>query len=158
MKTKKTRILCLLLAVLTLTMSLSVQAFAAAENGFSNLSSSNYAKTFCLGTSGTVIPYTSSTLKTRGTTSEAQSGAWIDAKSDELYIFSIGKNSSGVYYAYCSYPGTSKRVNAYVKLSDIVYGASVSHTKTTATGKMYMATKSSNSLNTSYWIDKGDPV
>ena len=152
---KKT--LCVVLAVLSLFACI-VPASAAGVNAYGNLSTSNAARTYTLKSSGITIPYTTKELKTRGTVNGAQSGAYVDNAADEIYIFSVGKNSSGVAYAYCSYPGTYKRVNAYFRLSDLIAETGFSHNCTTATGKFYLALRSNSGLNKSYWVDKGDPV
>ena len=96
MKTMK-RILSLLLVTITLCTAFSIPANAASTTAFDILSSSNYAKTFTLSSSGKTIPYTNSSLSTRGTaTYGASSSSYIDNSSDELYILDVGI-TNGIY-------------------------------------------------------------
>ncbi len=153
------KLLSILLALLFIVSLVALPVTAATKiNAYSKLSASVPARTYTIKSSGRCVPYTTKELTTRGTTNGAQSGAYIENSTDEIYIFSVGKNSKGVMYAYVSYPGTYNRVYAYMRLSDLVSSTSTSHTCTTATGKFYLALRSGSSLNSSYWVDKGDPV
>lgn len=151
------RIISLVLALVTLCSFLTVPARAASTTAFDILTSSKYAKTYTLSSSGKTIPYTSKSLSTRGTTTYgASSKAYIANSSDELYIMDVGC-TNGKYWAYVSYPTSSRRVNAYIHLSDIT-GNNGSHAKTTSTGKFYCATRSNKSNSSSYYVAKGDTV
>ncbi len=128
------------------------------SNAYNQLSSAAPARTYTLSSSGITIPYTNKELTTRGTVNGHQNGAYIDNSSDEIYVFSVGKNSKGTMYAYVSYPGSYRRVNAYIKLSDIISSTGTSHVCTTARGKFYLSLRSNSSPNRNYWVDKNDPV
>ncbi len=160
MKTK--RIVSALLAVMTVISIISCAAFtssAANTTAFSKITSSAYAKAYTLSSSGKLTTvYTSSTLKTRGTvTYGASSSSYIDCANDELYIYKIAKNSSGTYYAYLSYPTSSKRAYAYVPLSKITPNSASSSSKK-STGKFYCAPRNGGTISSSYYVDKGDTV
>jgi len=106
MKTMK-RMLSLFLVAVTLCGVIAMPAFAASTQAFDILSSSKYAKTYTLSSSGKTIPYTSNKLSTRGTvTYGASSSSYIDNKADELYIFDVGCTNR-TYWAYVSYPTSS---------------------------------------------------
>ena len=81
------KIICMLLAIVSLCSVMTIPAFAASTTGFDILSSSNYAKTYTLSRTGTTTPYTNKYLNTPGTTTYgASSYAYIDNSADELYI------------------------------------------------------------------------
>lgn len=156
MKTMK-KALCLILAVITLCSVIAFPAFAASTTAFDILSSSHYAKTFMLSSSGKTIPYTSKDLKTPGTvTYGASSKAYIANSTDEIYILDVGYNGC-IYWAYVSYPTSSKRVYAYIPLSAITSNNG-SHVKTTSTGKFYCSLRENTSTNSNYYVAKGDMV
>lgn len=157
MKTMK-RILSLLLVTITLCTAFSIPANAASTTAFDILSSSNYAKTFTLSSSGKTIPYTNSSLSTRGTaTYGASSSSYIDNSSDELYILDVGI-TNGIYWAYVSYPTAARgRVKAYIPLSAITSN-NAGHTKATSTGKFYCSLRENSSTSSSYYVAKGDSV
>ena len=151
------RVLSLLLVMITLCSVNAIPAFAESTTGFDILSSSNYAKTFTISSTGKTIPYTNSNLSTRGTaTYGASSSSYIDNSADELYILDVGC-TNGTYWAYVSYPTSSKRVNAYIPLSAITSN-NAGHTKTTSTGKFYCSLRENTSTSTSYYVAKGDTV
>ena len=103
------RILTLLLALITLCSVVAVPALAASTTGFDILSGSNYAKTYTLSSSGKTIPYTSSKLTTRGTTTYgASSSSYIDNRADELYIMDVGC-TNGTYWANVGYSDSAIR-------------------------------------------------
>lgn len=85
------------------------------------------------------------------------STAYIDNKSDELYICDVGKNSKGTYWAKVSYPIGSKRAYAYIALSAITDNNG-SHVKTAATGKFYCSYRKGVVASSSYYVSKGDTV
>lgn len=156
MKTVKT-LVALVLVLASIVTCMVLPASAASTSGFDILSSSNYAKTFTLATSGKTIPYTNSNLNTRGTaTYGASSSSYIDNAADELYILDVG-NTNGTYWAYVSYPTSSGRVKAYIPLSALTVNNG-SHTKTTSTGKFYCALRENAATSTSYYVAKGDTV
>lgn len=156
MKTTK-RLVSLFLALITLCSVIAIPAFAASTAAFDILSSSSYAKTFVLSSSGKTIPYTSSNLSTRGTvTYGASSSSYIDNSVDEIYILDVGC-TGGKYWAYVSYPTSSKRVKAYIPLSAITRN-NAGHIKTTSTGKFYCSIRENASNSTKYYVDKGDTV
>lgn len=148
------RILSLALIVCALVSALVLPA-SAADNGFGILSSSKYAKVYTISTSGTTIPYTTSSLKTRGTvTYGASSSSYIDNASDEIYLLKVGSD-----WAYVSYPTASGRVKAYIKLSAITSATpSTSMAKTVATAKFSCAPRYGKSVSSSYYVDEGDTV
>lgn len=156
MKTMK-RMLSLFLVAVTLCSVIAMPAFAASTQAFDILSSSKYAKTYTLSSSGKTIPYTSNKLSTRGTvTYGASSSSYIDNKADELYIFDVGC-TNGTYWAYVSYPTSSRRVNAYIPLSALTKNNG-SHAKTVSTGKFYCSLRENTSTSSSYYVAKGDTV
>ena len=122
------KIICLLMVMITLFSTLAISASAASKvNAFNVPTSSKYAKVYTLSSSGSTIPYTSKYLSTRGTTNGASKTAYIDNRSDELYLKDVGK-TNGKTWAYVSYPTSSGRRNAYIYLSAISSAAySVSH-------------------------------
>lgn len=156
---KKTRRLFALVLCLATVFSLfAVHAGAASTSAFDHLSSSAYARTYTLATSGSTIPYTSSSLSTRGTaTYGASSSSYIANSSDELYLMDAGVNSKGQYWAYVSYPTGNGRVKAYIHLSAITANNG-SHAKTTSTGKFCCALRQNGSTSSSYYVAKGDSV
>lgn len=156
MKTMK-RALSLLLVMVTLCSMIAAPALAASTTGFDILTSSNYAKTFTLSSSGKTIPYTNSNLSTRGTVTYGDSSSsYIDNGADELYILDVG-STNGTYWAYVSYPTTSGRVKAYIPLSAITSN-NAGHNKTTSTGKFYCSLRENSSTSSSYYVAKGDTV
>ncbi len=151
------RTFSLLLALVTICSMLAIPAMAASTTAFDILSSSKYAKTYMLSSSGSTIPYTSKSLSTRGTTSYgASSRAYIDNKADEIYILDVGC-TNGQYWAYVSYPTSSRRVNAYIHLSAITAN-NASHAKTTSTGKFYCSLRSNSANSSKYYVATGDVV
>lgn len=154
---KHTRIMSMLLVIATLCSLLVMPASAASTTAYDCLSDSKYAKTYAVNT-GTIIPYTSTSLSTRGTVSYgANSSSYIDGYSDLLYIMDVGINSSGIAWAKTSYPSVNnKRVIAYVKLSDIT--ANTHSSKRVSNGKFLCALRQNGSLSSSYYVAKGDVV
>lgn len=155
------KIISLLLTLATLVGMLAVfavPASAASTTAFDILTSSKYAKVYTLSSSGRTTPYTNTNLTTRGSVTYGKSStAYIDNKTDELYLLDAGKNSKGTYWAKVSYPIGSKRAVAYIPLSAITNNNG-SHTKTTSTGKFYCSYRSGVGTSTSYFVAKGDTV
>lgn len=144
-------LLCTVFSVCTVSVS------AASTTAFDILTTSKYAKTYTLSTSGKTVPYTSKYLTTRGTkTYGASSAAYIANSSDELYVMDVGY-TNGKYWAYVSYPTSSRRVNAYIPLSAITENNS-NHAKTTSRGKFYCSYRKGYSASSSYYVDKDDTV
>lgn len=151
------RLISLLLILITVVGMIAIPAAAASTTAFDILSSSSYAKTYTLATSGKTIPYTTKYLTTRGTASYgASASSYIDNAADELYILDVGC-TNGTYWAYVSYPTSSGRVKAYIPLSAIT-GNNAGHTKTVSTGKFYCALRQNGSTSSSYYVAKGDTV
>ena len=155
------KVLSILLTLVTLFGVVSVfavPASAASTTAFDTLTTSKYAKVYTLSSSGRTIPYTNTNLTTRGSITYGKSStAYIDNKSDELYLCDVGKNSKGTYWAKVSYPIGSKRAYAYIALSAIT-GNNGSHAKTTATGKFYCSYRKGVSTSSSYYVANGDTV
>ena len=151
------RALSFVLALISVLCVFAIPISAATTTAFDILSSSKYAKTYTLSSSGSTIPYTNKYMNTRGTASYgASSRAYIANGSDELYVFDVGC-TNGRYWAYVSYPTSSGRVNAYIPLSAITANNS-NHKKTVSTGKFYCSTREGNSTSSSYYVAKGDTV
>lgn len=149
--------LSLILVMITLCSVIAFPASAASTTAFDILSSSNYAKTYMLSSSGKTTPYTSKHLTTPGTvTYGASSKAYIANSTDEIYIIDVGY-TNGKYWAYVSYPTSSKRVYAYIPLSTITSNNG-SHVKTTSTGKFYCSLRENTATNSSYYVATGDTV
>lgn len=153
---KKT--ISIVLVVVTLFSIFAVTVSAASTKAFDILTSSKYAKTYTLSSSGRTIPYTSKSLTTRGTvTYGASSSSYIDNSSDEIYILDVGC-TNGKYWAYVSYPvGSGKRVKAYIYLSAITKNNG-NHNKSISKGKFYCSTRENSSLSGSYYVASGDTV
>lgn len=152
------KIISILLVVVTLFSTFAITASAASTKAFDILTSSKYAKTYMISSSGKTIPYTSKNLTTRGTvTYGASSSSYIDNKADEIYILDVGC-TNGKYWAYVSYPVDSgKRVKAYIYLSAITKNNG-NHQKETSRGKFYCSTRENSSLSSSYYVAGGDTV
>lgn len=155
------KVLSILLTLVTLfgVMSVfAVPASAASTTAFDTLTTTEYAKVYTLSSSGKTIPYMNTNLTTRGSITYGKSStAYIDNKTDELYLCDVGKNSNGTYWAKVSYPIGSKRAYAYIALSAIT-GNNGSHAKTTASGKFYCSYRKGVSTSSSYYVAKGDTV
>lgn len=152
------RALCLLLVFATMCSLCIGTASAASISAYDCLSDSKYAKVWTLATTGKVIPYTSSSLSTRGTASHgASSTAYIDCKIDELWLYDVGE-TNGKLWAKVSYPITSNntRRTAYIYLSDIT--ANTHSVKSVSTGKFLCSLRQNGSLSSSYYVAKGDTV
>lgn len=157
MKTIKKQIALALTVVLVFTCMV-FPASAASTTAFDILNSSNYAKVFTLSGTGITIPYTNETLSTRGTLSYgANRSSYIANDTDELYLFDVGCNTSGQYWALVSYPTASRRVIAYIPLSAITSN-NAAHTKTSSAGKFYTSLRENGSLSSSHYVAKGDTV
>lgn len=112
MKTLAAKTTSLILVILTIVSIFALPVSAATS--WPSFSSSKPIKVYTISTGNNTTAYTSSSLSAKKGTIYA---------SDEIYIYSIGRNGSGKYYAYCSYPVTGGRKYAYIPLS-VVTGAS----------------------------------
>ena len=152
--------LSMILVLVTLISMVSVSAVsvsAASTSAYDILSTSKYAKVYTLSSSGRTTPYTSKYLSTRGSVTYGKSStAYIDNKTDELYLCDVGV-TNGKYWAYVSYPIGSKRAYAYIPLSAIS-GNNGSHAKTTSSGKFYCSYRKGYSTSSSYYVSKGETV
>lgn len=152
--------LSMVLVLVTLISMVSVSAVsvsAASTSAYDILSTSKYAKVYTLSSSGRTTPYTSKYLSTRGSVTYGKSStAYIDNKTDELYLCDVGV-TNGKYWAYVSYPIGSKRAYAYIPLSAIS-GNNGSHAKTTSSGKFYCSYRKGYSTSSSYYVSKGETV
>ena len=154
------RIVALLLVVVTLFGTFAISASAASyANAFDVPTTSKYAQVYTISKSGKTIPYTSKSLKTRGTTKGASSNAYINNATDELYLMDVG-TTNGKTWAYVSYPTSSGRRNAYIYLSAIstaAYGKKHLY-YSTSSGKFNCSPRKGGSLSSSYYVSKGDKV
>ena len=157
MKTIK-RQMTLALAVILVLTSMVFPASAASTIAFDILTDSNYAKVFTLSGSGITIPYTNSSLSTRGTASYGpSSSSYIDNAKDELYLLDVGC-TNGTWWAYISYPTSSGRVKAYIPLSAISSNDASGHIKTTSSGKFCCALRENSAVSSNYYVAAGDTV
>ena len=154
------KIVSMLLVLVTLfgvVSTTAINASAATTKAFDVLTTNKYAKTYTLSKSGNTIPYTGKNLNTRGTTTYgASTNAYIANSSDQLYVYDVGC-TNGKYWAYVSYPTSSRRVNAYIPLSAISNNNG-SHAKTTSTGKFYCSYRKGVATSSSYYVAKNDTV
>ena len=149
------RAVSLMLVIATLCSLLVFPADAVSTTAYDCLSDTKYAKTYAVNT-GTIIPYTSAALTTRGTVSYgASSSSYIDGYNDLLYVLDVGCTGN-TCWAKVSYPTSSKRVIAYVKLSDLT--ANSHSVKAISSGKFLCSLRQNGALSSSYYVDKGDTV
>ena len=151
------RLISLVLVLATLCSVLAITGSAASTNAYDILTSSCYAKTYTLATSGDTIPYTDASLTTPGTyTNGASSKAYIANSTDELYVKGVGC-TNGKYWAFVSYPTSTRRVEAYIPLSAISVNNGT-HAAGVSTGKFYCSTREYSANQSSYYVAKGDTV
>ena len=153
MKTTK-RMLSLFLVLITLCSVFSIPAFAASATPYDVLSSSHYAKTYTLATSGRQTVYTKSDLKTPGNNTGA-CNAWIDCAADELWLMDVGV-TNGQYWAQVSYPVSSGRRTGFIPLSALT--ANSHAVKSTSSGKFYCSPRLGKATSSSYYVAKSDVV
>lgn len=152
---KKT--ISILLVVVTLFSIFAVTASAASTTAFDMLTSSKYAKTYTISSSGRTIPYTNKALTSRGTvTYGASSSSYIDNAADELYIIDVGC-TNGKYWAYVLYPTSKGRVYAYIHLSALTTN-NANHKKSVSSGKFYCAPRANKANSNNYYVAAGDTV
>ena len=104
MKKKLVKILSVVLIIMTVFSSVSILASAAVAwpkgNGYP-------IKVYTISTGNNTKAYSSSSFSSK---------KGVIYASDELYIYNIGKNSKGNYFAYGSYPVSNGRKYAYPPL------------------------------------------
>lgn len=121
------------------------------NQGLLKLTSNKYAKIFTLTSVKYYNLYSNKEL-----TSRLSSSAWT-GENDEDWLLDVGVNSSNVVYAHISYPISSGRREAYVKLSEIFVKGSIDDGIIKAVNNCYGLYKRQNSGQTwSYGIDAGD--
>jgi len=155
MKTKIKKLTAVILAIITILSMFTVMSSAATTNAFKKISSQKIAKVFALDGDENIIPYTNKKLTTRGTETYGASKKAYISPDDEIYIYKID-TTNGVW-AYVSYPVGSKRVFAYIRLSDITT-VSTKHTITESSGKFYCSIRPDSTKSSSYFVDTGDTV
>ena len=117
---------------------------------FPSLSTSKYMKCYAISNNRNISVYASKDL------SSPEKNRYIYGDTDELYVYSIGKNSKGKYYAYISYPTSSERRKTYVPLSVIT---SQTTPKSIKTATMSITTyKKATTKNTYGTIDTKDKI
>jgi hypothetical protein len=148
--TKKVSIRNLIIFFLTFTMALMLGNVTPAQAASPGLSNSNYMKTYVLSTGNNTRVYTSSSLKTRGTSSPYKAYNAAIYASDEVYVYSINDT-----YCYISYPTSSGRKYGYISTSAITAN-NYSVDAVTSTGKF---TTYRRAGSTKYgYVAKGDTV
>lgn len=128
------------------SFALAIPAHAAIPS----LSSSRYMKTYPLSTSNNTYIYTSSSLKTRGTSSPYKAYNAVIYASDEIYVYSMNNT-----YAYVSYPTSSGRRYGYIKTSSITSNNSSKNAYTSRASITTYRRAGSTSYGS---ISKGDSV
>lgn len=155
------KLLSMLLIIATLvgiTNGFALQTSAAGLTAYDELSTKKYAKVYTLSSAGKTIPYTNKNLSTRGSITYGKSStAYIDNKTDELYLCDVGRNSKGTYWAKVSYPIGSKRAYAYIPLA-VITSNNGSQVKSEATGKFYCSYRKGASTSSRYYVAEGDTV
>lgn len=146
MKLKKKQLLAVfMLAVSLIVNTLQVQA------AFPAISSGKYMKAYVLSGGNNTRVYTSSSLRTQGTSYPYKAYNAVIYKNDEIYIYSI--NST---YAYISYPTSSGRKKGYVRTSDLTpnnWSAGVSKSRAKITAR-----RRPGDISNGCYIAKGDTV
>lgn len=134
-------------SVLVLIMILMIPATVQAASP--GLSKSQYLR--CYSRSGSIPVYTSSTLRTRGTSSPYRAYSASAYSSDEIYVYSW--NST---WSYISYPVGKTRRYGYIKTSTITPN-NYSVSKLTSQARITTYRKATGSTSAGY-IAKGDSV
>lgn len=151
---KRSIAVALLLAIMLSLCAVTVSA--ASTSAYDCLSDSKYAKAYAVNT-GTIIPYVDADFSYRGTISYGKSSSsYIDGYNDLLYVMDAGINSCGEAWAKVNYPAGSKRVVAYIHLSDLT--ANTHSVKSVSSGKFFCSLRQNDSLNSSYYVTTNDPV
>ena len=114
----KNKVLSIFLAlVLSVGILPLTDLTASAAVSWPGFSDSKPIKAFTISNQNNTVAYSSNSLTSKKGTIYA---------TDELHVYSIGKNSSGVWYAYCSYPVKGGRKYAFIPLSAITSASSPS--------------------------------
>lgn len=145
---KLTKKMAVLFAAMVMVISAMTLVSSAAVS-WPSYGTSRPIKVYTITTANNTKAYTSTSLSTKKGTIYA---------SDEIYIYSIGKNSKGCWYAYCSYPvtGSSSRKYAYIPLSAVTKATSLSEKRiATAAIKTYRRASTSTTAGS---ISSGDYV
>lgn len=144
MKKKLAKILSVILVVMTIFSSISIIASAAVAwpkgNGYP-------IKVYTISTGNNTKAYSSSSLSSK---------KGVIYASDELYIYNIGKNNKGKYFAYGSYPVSNGRKYAYIPLN-VITTATAPTAVYTSRATLTTYRRANNSL-TAGSISKGDKV
>lgn len=101
----------MVILLVTVLMTGNVVSIQAA---IPSLSNSRFMKTYVLSTGNNTYVYTSSNLRTRGTSSPRRAYNAAIYASDEIYVYSMNNT-----YSYISYPTSSGRRYGYVRTSSI---------------------------------------
>ena len=120
------------------------------SQGLRNLTSSRYAKIFTLTSSRYTNLYSNKEL-----TNRLSSSSWT-GESDEDYITEVGVNSSNVVYAKISYPISSGRRDAYVRLRELFVKGTETESFTAAKSAYGLYKRQNSGQTYSYGIDAGD--
>lgn len=141
------KIISILIILATIILTIFCTSFTSSATAFPSFSKKVPLKAYTISTGNNTTAYTSNLLSSKKGTIYA---------ADEIYIFSVGKNSKGKYYAYCSYPVSSGRKEAYIPLSVVTPATSASAVNTAqATATTYRRASTASSLGS---IAKNDKV
>lgn len=145
MKKKLTKILSIVLVIMTVFSSMAILASAAVS--WPSVSNSKPIKAYTISTGNNTKAYSSASLSSQKGTIYA---------SDELHIYKISKNSNGKYVVYCSYPVSNGRKYAYIPLS-VITTAKAPTEVYTSRANLTTYRRASNA-QTAGSISKGDKV
>ena len=121
--------------------------------GLLRLSSYVYAKSYTL-TSGRYYDLYSD----KNFTTPLSSGSWT-GEDDDDWLLDVGWNDRNVPYARISYPVSSGRRIAYVKLQEVFVNGTLNEAARTAVnGYRGLCIRKNSGQNSNYWIDPGDSV
>ena len=121
--------------------------------GLLRLSSYAYAKSYTL-TSGRYYDLYSD----KNFTTPLSSGSWT-GEDDDDWLLDVGWNDRNVPYARISYPVSSGRKEACVKLQDVFVNGTLNEAARTAVnGYRGLCIRKNSGQNSNYWIDPGDFV
>ncbi|MCQ2472134.1 MAG: hypothetical protein MJ147_08870 [Clostridia bacterium] len=141
------KVLSIILAIVTIVTTIMCVSFSSSATAFPSFSKKIPLKTYTISTGNNTTTYTNNSLSSKKGTIYA---------SDEIYIYSIGKNSKNKYYAFCSYPVSSGRKEAYIPLSAVTSATSASAVNTAqTTATTYRRASTSSKLGS---IAKNDKI
>ena len=125
----------------------------AINPGLLRLSSYVYAKSYTLTSGRYYDLYSDKNFTTR-----LSSGAWT-GEDDDDWLLDVGWNDRNVPYARISYPVSSGRKIAYVKLQEVFVNGTLDEAARTAkNGYTGLSIRKNSGQNSNYWIDAGDSV